>query len=162
MNKEFKEIANKSQEILKEARDKAEDFSKDLSSDSVSLWAELKSKIVEVEETLKNVVSKTETKTDEAILDAELGMMEAKEKILNVEKLVNVFVQEHKNNAAQEIDIVKLRAHLAQMDAEDTWEMMSKKTRHELAEKRAELKLLARDAAEEIKQVSEKIINLYT
>ena len=162
MNKELKEIVKKSQETLKEATDKAENFIKDFSSDSVSLWAELKSKIVDVEETLKDVAAKAETKTDEAIVDSELGMMEAKQDIQKIEKSVHAFVQEHKNNTTQEIDIVKLRAHLAQMDAVDISEEANKKIRHELAQNKADLKLDARKVAEDVHEVSKKIKNLFT
>ena len=162
MDKEFKEIAQKSQEVLKEATDKAEDFVKDFSEDARSLWGELKDKMVDVQKSLENVISKTETKTDEAVVDVELGMMEAKDKVSKIEKSLDAFVQKHKSSNAETIDIAKLRAHLAKMDIEDSWEETSKKIRHELAEKKVETKLLAKEAADEVRQLSDKIKNLFS
>ena len=162
MDKEFKEIAQKSQKALNEATEKMEGLLKDFSKDSLSFWEEIKGKMVDAEVLLKDSASKAETKSDEAVVEAELGMMEAKDKMTKVEKSLSAFMQEHKRSSKQDMDIAKLRAHLAKMDAEDAWEETSKKIRHELAEKKAETKLLAKEASQEVAQLSEKIKNLFS
>jgi ElaB/YqjD/DUF883 family membrane-anchored ribosome-binding protein len=162
MNKEFKDIAEKSQKVLSEATEKAESFIKDLSGDALVFWKELEEKMTDVQSTLKDVAQKVETKTDEAVVDAKLGMMEAKQKITKVEKSLNEFVHEQKHTADQQADIAKLRAHLAKMEAEDAWEETSKKLRHELAQKKVEAEALAKDAADEVVLLSAKIKDLFS
>lgn len=150
MNKEYEafiETAKKSIDVIEE---KVEDMSEDLSEDAKLLWKDLKSYFSKVKE-------KLEETGEEAELQVDLAMMEARDILEDVRDSAEGFLLTISRNTAQEFDLAEIKAHLAKMDLEDKLEAAEKEFWHLYGESKVEAKVMSKKAAEEINDIMLKL-----
>jgi len=144
---EFKETAKKSIDALE---GKIEGMNEDFSDDAKELWEELKTYFAKVKD-------KLEESGEEADVQGDLARMEARDILENVRDSAESFLLTVSKNTAQEFDLSEIKAHLAKMDLEDTLEATKKKFYHLYGESKAETKILAKKAGEEINDMMLKL-----
>jgi predicted Rossmann fold nucleotide-binding protein DprA/Smf involved in DNA uptake len=83
--------------------------------------------------------------------------MEARDVLENVRDSAEGFLHTVSRDAAKELDVAELKAHLAKMDAEDKWEETQKELTHLYGESKVEVEKLARKAGEEINDIMVKL-----
>ena len=83
----------------------------------------LKKNLSNVEEKLDDAYDEFE---DQLKLKGHLSMMEARERIEKLEDVAYEFTTKVASNAQEELDIVKLRAHLLKMESDDLMEEKQK------------------------------------
>lgn len=157
MEKEFKEILEKTSDTIEKLEFKIEEHADDLTDDAMELWGDFKKNFSTVNEQLKTAAKDLEEKSDEAQLQAHLGTMEAHDRINNIKESVEEFTQKVSAKTQSELDTVALRAHLAKMEAEDFWEKKGKKISEDFNESGDKVKELTLEAASEIKAFFEKV-----
>jgi hypothetical protein len=152
MEKEFKELQEKSKKVISEVEEKIEDLAKDLPKEIDEFWTDLKSSFNKIKDELLD---------DEHKEVAQKKALEAKEKLSHIKENTLEFANKLKDDHQADLDIAALRAHLAKMEAEDFLEESRKKISREIQESTHSLEKLALDATKEISeffnQVSEKI-----
>ncbi|AKF24831.1 hypothetical protein YH65_05095 [Sulfurovum lithotrophicum] len=144
---EFIETAKKSIDVLEE---KIEDMSEDFSEDAKLVWKDLKSYFAKVKE-------KLEETGEEAEVQGDLALMEARDILENVRDSAEGFLLTISRNTAQEFDLAEIKAHLAKLDLEDTLEAAEKEFWHLYGESKAEAKIMSKKAGEEINDIMLKL-----
>jgi len=157
MNKELKEILEKSSHAIDKLQDKIEEFTDELVDDTADLWQDLKKNFASTKEKLKDASKNLDQKSEEANLQAHLGAMEAHDRFDNIKKSVDEFAQKISSKTQTELDITALKAHLAKMEAEDFWEKKGKEISREFHESREKVQKLTIEAASEVKDYFEKL-----
>ena len=157
MNKELKDMLEKSSKALEKLQDTVEDLTEDLADDASDLWTDMKKNFSGVNEKLKTATKDLDKKSEEANLQAHLGAMEAHDKISNIKESVEEFTNNVSSKAETTMDTAALRAHLAKMEAEDFWEKKGNTLTNEFNESREKVQKLTVDAVEEIKDYFEKL-----
>lgn len=157
MNKEFKEMLEKSSKAIEKLQDTVEDLTEGLADDASDLWKDMKKNFAGVNEKLKTATKDLDKKSDEANLQAHLGAMEAHDKINNIKDSIEEFTEKISSSAETKLDTAALRAHLAKMEAEDFWEKKGKTISSDFNESSEKVQKLAVDAVEEIKDYFEKL-----
>lgn len=157
MDKEFKEIIAKSKESLEKAEEKIEVLSDDFTEDVSEFWGELKDRFAKVGDKLKDAYREFE---DESELQAALSMMEARDRLEKVKESAENFALHTSKKTKDEFSMAALKAHLAKMDAEDTWEKTQKELSHKYAQSKVEVEKMAKKAGEEINEIFAKLTQL--
>jgi chemotaxis regulatin CheY-phosphate phosphatase CheZ len=152
MEKEFKELQEKSKKAINEIEKKIEEFSGDLPKEIGEFWDDLKVSFTKIKDELLD---------DEHKEKAQEKVLEAKEKLSHIKESTLEFANKFKDEHQAELDIAALRAHLAKMEAEDFIEESRKKISREVQESSHSLEKLALDASKELSEffheISEKI-----
>ncbi len=94
--------------------------------------------------------------------EAHLGAMEALDRIQTARDTVEAFTHEVAAKTQGELDTVKLRAHLAEMEAEDFWENKGKEIADDFNRSSEKAKELSYEAALEVKDYFEKLVEKFT
>lgn len=157
MDKEFKNIIEKSKESLEKAEEKIEGLSGEFAEDVSEFWGELKGRFAKVSDKLKDAYKEFD---DEAELQAHLSMMEARDRLEAVKESAENFAITVSHKTKQEFDMASLRSHLAKMEAEDTWEENKKEISHKYAQSKVEVENMAKKAGEEINEIFAKLTQL--
>ena len=157
MKKELKEIIAKSKKSLKKVEERIEDISEDFTDEVDEFWTDLKKQLSKVEEKLDDAYDDFE---DQIKLKSHQGMMEAKERIKNLEDVVHEFTTKVSSNAQEELDIVKLRAHLLKMEGDDLWEEKQKELTSLYENSKDEAEKLMIKAAKEFNQIVLKLTEI--
>jgi ABC-type transporter Mla subunit MlaD len=162
MNKELKEMLEKSSRALEKLQDTVEDLTENLADDASDLWSDMKKNFSGVNEKLKTATKDLDQKSDEANLQAHLGAMEAHDKIGNIKESIEEFTKNISTTAETKMDTAALQAHLAKMEAEDFWEKKGKTLTNDFHESREKVQKLTVDAVGEIKDYFEKLTEALT
>ncbi len=162
MNKELKEMLEKSSKALEKLQDTVEDLTGDLADDASDLWTDMKKNFSGVNEKLKTATKDLDKKGDEANLQAHLGAMEAHDKISNIKESVEEFTKQVSSSAETKLDTAALRAHLAKMEAEDFWEKKGEEITKDFKDSSEKVQKLTVDAVGEIKDYFEKLTETLT
>jgi len=157
MNKDLRELLEKSSEALEKLQDTVEDAAKNLTTDTNGLWDDIKKNFLGVNEKLKNATKDLDRKSEEANLQAHLGAMEAHDKLSNIKESVDEFTQKVSSKAEETIDTATLRAKLAKMEAEDFWEKKGKTIKADFHQSSEKVQKLTVEAVSEIKDYFEKL-----
>ena len=162
MNKELKEMLEKSSVAIEKLQDTVENLTENLADDATDIWKDMKNNFTSVNEKLKTATKDLDKKGDEANLQAHLGAMEASDKINNIKESVEEFTKNISTSAETKLDTVALRAHLAKMEAENFWEKKGKTLTSDFNESREKIQKLTVDAVGEIKDYFEKLTETLT
>jgi len=162
MDNEFKKKLEAAEEAIDrledKIEDKVEDIAEDLAADAQELWVDIKNSFSGVKGKLKSAATALDQIGDETKMQVHLGTMEAHEKMEGVKDILEDFTQKIANKAHTEIDTVKLRAHLAEMEAEDFMETKGAKIAHDVNESGEKVKDTTIKAAGELKDYFEKLL----
>ncbi len=154
----MKDIVEKSKKALDELEERIEDVAEDMSEEAKEAWNDLKSNFASIGDKLKNSLNLEENKED---LGSKLEMIEAKEKLAKIKKSAEEFTEKVAQKTQEEIDLAALRAHLAKEEAEELWEEKRKTLSREYQEKEYEVKKMAEEAAEEVGEFFENLLNRF-
>lgn len=157
MEKEFKKLISQSKKSLKKIENHIEDLSDDFTEEVKDFWKDLKKHLSNVEEKLDDAYDEFE---DKMKLKGHLGMMEARQRIENLEEVATEFTAKVASNAQEELDIVKLRAHLLKMEGEDLWEEKQKELSAVYEKSKEEAEEMSVKAAKEFNQIVLKLTEL--
>ncbi len=162
MDNEFKkklEAATEAIDRLEDKiEDKVEDITDDLGEDARELWGDIKKNFSGVRGKLKDAATALDQIGDETRMQVHLGTMEAQERMEGVKDALEDFTQKISNKAHTQIDTAKLRAHLAEMEAEDFMETKGAKLAHDLNESGEKVKVASIKAAGEVKDYFDKLL----
>lgn len=122
--------------------------------DAQDAWKAMEPKIKTVENRLEELAQKANAAGDEARLQASLGAAEVKARWPGLERALSQVVADVKRGArdvATEVDIARVKTHLAEMDAADAAQQAARKAQGELKKASSELSAEMEKAAAEIK-----------
>ena len=157
MEKEYKEIIEKSEKSIAEAEKKIETLRSEFSEEASEFWDDLKKHFSQVNDKLKDAYSELE---GESKLQAHLSIMEARDRLEKVKESAENFTMTASNKTKEEFSMASLKAHLAKMEAEDTWEETQKDLSHKYAKSKDEVENLAKKAGKEINEIFVKLTEL--
>ena len=157
MEKEFKKIIAESKRSLKKIEHHLEERSEDFTDEVKEFWDDLKKNLSNVEEKLDDAYDEFE---DQLKLKSHLGMMEARERIEKLEDVAYEFTSKVASNAQEELDIVKLRAHLLKMESDDLMEEKQKELSAVYERSKEEAEELSIKAAKEFNQIVLKLTDI--
>ena len=162
MEKAFKKRLEEAGDAIDKLEDRIEDLAEDFAEDAVDLWADLKKNFAGVKGKLNTALTDLDQMGDESQLQAHLGAMEARDRMQGVRDVVEEFTHKIAKKAQGELDTVKLRAHLTEMEAEDFWEKNGPKITEEFNESSDKAKQLAFEATSEVKDYFENLVEKFT
>lgn len=157
MEKEFKKIITESKRSLKKIEHHLEERSEDFTDEVKEFWVDLKKNLSNIEEKLDDAYDEFE---DQLKLKSHLGMMEARERIEKLEDVAYEFTSKVASNAQEELDIVKLRAHLLKMESDDLMEEKQKELSAVYERSKEEAEELSIKAAKEFNQIVLKLTDI--
>lgn len=157
MENELNEFIKKSKESLEKMEKNVDSLRDSMSNDISAFWGNLKNEFGKINTTLSNASEKL---SDEAKLQGKLGVMEARDHLDTIKETSEEFIQKVTNNASQELDIAKLQAHLAKMDAADLWKEKEPQMTKLYNESKEEFEQLAKNAGKEINDILVKLTDI--
>jgi C4-type Zn-finger protein len=157
MEKELKEIIERSKEALEKIEEKIENAGEAFSEDAKGYWKGLKGYLESIGDQLKSAY---ESREGEAELQAHLFMMEAKEKLASLQDDVALLIDKTAGKSSQELDILALKAHLAKLEGEALLEEKEKAFRDLYGKSKIEAEKLAQKAGREINDIFVKLTEI--
>jgi hypothetical protein len=157
MEKELKILIEQSKEALAKAEDKIETLSKEFPDDAVAFWGDMKKHFSGIQEKLSETYTELEGNAE---LKADLGMMEAREKLSTIQDTLDTFLHQASKNTSTKFDIAALKAHLAKKESEDLWEEKQKKLSHLYGKSKVEVEKLANKAGKEFNDIFLKLTDM--
>ena len=157
MEKELKSLVEQSKEALAKAEDKIETLSKEFPDEAAEFWGDMKKHFSSIQEKLTNTYNETEGNAE---LKANLGMMEAREKLSTIQDTLGTFLDQASKNTSTEFDIAALKAHLAKKEGEDLWEEKQKELSKLYSTSKGEVEKLAQKAGKEFNDMFLKLTDL--
>ncbi len=157
MEKDFKEAVDKSKKAMASLEKQVEELASDFGDSANEVWADLKKSLTKIGAKLDNASSDIEKKEDDAILQAHLGAMEARENMKEVKESIEDFTTKVMDSAQVGLDTAVVKAHLAKMEAEDYWEKEGKGIKEEFSNSKEKVSKLALEAMDEISEFFETL-----
>lgn len=154
MEKELNEYIKKSKESLEKVEKNVESFRESMGHDMSEFWGKLKGEFGQINKTLSGASEKLQ---NEAKLQGKLSVMEAREQLEKIKDTSEEFIKKVTDNTAQELDIAKLHAHLAKMEAADQWKEKESQLTSLYQDSKEEFEKLAKKAGKEINEILLKL-----
>lgn len=152
MDDKLKDVIKRSLKELDELEDKLEDWVDDLPDDTDEIRASLKGMMRKMHVKLTESVGHGGKLSDEAELQAHLGLMEARDKLDTSKDLVDNYLESATEKSKKLMEQMELKSKLAQMEAEDFWEERGPQFKAEFKESSDTMLKAAGSAAEEIQK----------
>lgn len=160
MESKIKDTISRSIDELKNLEDRLDDLLDELPDDvedvSDSVRRTLKSTLQTIgnklDGSMSQVVESGERLSEEAELQAHLGLMEAQDKLASSKKVFEHYLNDAEDSSRTLLDELELKAHLARMEATDFWEERGPELSDEFAKSAEKMAKVAGSAAEEIQQ----------
>ncbi|TQV63426.1 MAG: hypothetical protein FNT15_03765 [Sulfurovum sp.] len=162
MQNTFKETIEKSKEAIKSVQDKIEDTTSELKEDTTETIEKVKSTFAKLSAKLKENFEDFESKSDEAKLQANLSMMEARDKLVSLRDDLDNFSSKIISHGQTAIDTTMLKAHLAKLESEDFWSENREKLTKEFENSKESVEKLALEASTEVKEFFDKFTTLFS
>lgn len=162
MEKDFKESIKKSKEAMKGLEKKVEGMAGDLSENVADLWTSLQKNLDQINSKLEGSYKDWEKEGDEAKLQANLGAMEANDKMKEIKESLEEFADKVSKNAQAGLDTVAVKANLAKKEAEALWEEKSPGIKKDFEESKEKVSKIAVDAVDEITSFFNKLTDNFT
>ncbi len=157
MEKEFKESLEKSKVAAKNLEKKVTEVAGEFSESAGEFWKDLEVKFEKVNVKLMGSYEDIEKASDEAKLNANLGVMEANDKLKEIKESLEGFTDKISKNAHESFDVVSEKALLAKKEAESLWDEKSPMIREELAKSKEKVSALSIEAINEITKFYDKM-----
>jgi len=157
MEKELKILVEQSKEALEKAENKIETLSKEFPDEAAAFWSDIKKYLSDIQNKLSETYNEIEGNAE---LQANLGMMEAREKLAVIQDTLDTFLYQASKNTEAEFDIAALRAHLAKKESEDLWEEKQKELSHLYGKSKVEVEKLAQKAGKEFNEIFLKLTDM--
>jgi len=159
MEKDFKESIEKSKEAVKGLEQKVDEVSGDLSENVAELWKSFQAKLDQINTKLEGSYKDWEQEGDEAKLQANLGAMEANDKMQEIKESLEEFADKVSQNAQAGLDTVAVKANLAKKEAEALWEEKAPEIQKEFEESKEKVSKMAVEAIDEITSFFNNVID---
>lgn len=147
MDSKIREAIDRSLEELKSIQDKVDDFIDDIPDDTHEIKKVAKSTLKNINDLLNKAVEEAGNKAEEAQLQANLGVMEAREKLEASKIVLDDYIARSSEESKKLLDEVELKQHLAMMEAKDFWETRGAKMAEEFKESAFTMQSIAEKAA---------------
>ena len=157
MENELKSLVEQSKEALKKAEDKIETLSKEFPDEAAEFWGDMKKHLSGIQDKLTDTYNEAEGNAE---LKANLGMMEAREKLSTIQDTLGTFLDQASKNTSTEFDIAALKAHLAKKEGEDLWEEKQKELSKLYNTSKGEVEKLAQKAGKEFNDMFLKLTDM--
>jgi len=157
METQFKESIKKSKVALENFEKKAEEVVSNVGENASELWSGLKDYLHEINGKLDSSYKDLETKGDEAKLQANLGVMEAKDKMDEVKSTLEEFTNKVSKNAHDGFENLNEKSLELKRDATALWDEKSPLIREEFEKSKESVTKMATEAVDEITKFYEKM-----
>ncbi|MEA3419986.1 MAG: hypothetical protein U9Q90_11380 [Campylobacterota bacterium] len=157
MEKELKEIIEKSKKAVDESGEKIEELSEDFGEEAGKFWADLKKSFADVSAKLSDAYDDLDLEDKVDDLKANLNVIEARDKLDKIKVAAEEFAQKASEKGQEGLDVAALKAHLAKMESEDLWEEKQKELTHQYHVSKTDVQKLAQRSGEEIKEIFDKL-----
>ncbi|HEO97944.1 MAG: hypothetical protein JW682_06790 [Campylobacterales bacterium] len=157
MEKELNEYIKKSKESLEKVEKNVESLRESMGHEMSEFWEKLKGEFGQINKTLSGASEKLQS---DAKLQGKLGVMKAREHLEKIKDTSEEFIKKVTDKTAQELDIAKLHAHLAKMDAADQWKGKESQMTSLYQDSKEEFEKLAKKAGEEINEILLKLSDI--
>lgn len=147
--KELKNLEDRFDDILDDLPDDVEEISDDVRATLKTTLKKIGSKL---DDSMSQVKDSGERLSDEAELQAHLGLMEAQDKLQSSRKVFEHYLQNTEDTSKTLLDELELKAHLAKMEAEDFWKERGPELSDEFSKSTDAMVKIASTAADEIQQ----------
>ena len=107
MENELKSLVEQSKEALKKAEDKIETLSKEFPDEAAEFWGDMKKHLAGIQDKLTDTYNEAEGNAE---LKANLGMMEAREKLSTIQDTLGTFLDQASKNTSTEFDIASTQS----------------------------------------------------
>ncbi len=155
MDDKIKDTIKRSLNELDDLDDKLENWIDDLPDDTDELRASMKNAIKKMHSKLTESVGHGGKLSDEAELQAHLGLMEARDKLDSSKEVVDNYLESATEQSKTLMGQIELKSKLAKMEAEDFWEERGPAIKEEFKQSSEAMLKVAGTAADEIqKQLS--------
>jgi len=155
LDDKIKDTIKRSIKELDELGSKFDHWVDDLPDDTVELRATMKSAMQKMHSTLTDAVGQGGKLSEEAELQAHLGLMEARDKLDASKDVVDNYLESAAEQSKTLMDQVELKSKLAKMEAEDFWDERGPAIKAEFKESSESMLKVAEATADEIqKQLS--------
>lgn len=155
MDDKLKNAIKRSLKELDDLEDKLEDWVDDLPDDTDEIRASMKNAMKKMHAKLTESVGHGGKLSDEAELQAHLGLMEARDKLDASKDVVDNYLESATEKSVTLMEQIQLKSKLAQMEAEDFWEERGPKLQEEFKQSSETMLKVAESTADEIqKQLS--------
>ena len=146
MDEKIKEAIDKSLKELESIQAKVEKFVDDLPEDTHNIKTTAKKTLAQIYTLLNKATDQAGKQTEEAHLQAHLGVKEAEEKLKASKDVVDDYLARTGENTKRLLDEVQLKQKLAMMEARDFWEERGSKMADEFKESTANLQSVTEKA----------------
>ena len=155
MDDKIKDTIKRSLKELDDLDDKLENWIDDLPDDTDELRASMKNAMKKMHSKLTESVGHGGKLSDEAELQAHLGLMEARDKLDTSKEVVDNYLESATEKSKTLMGQIELKSKLAKMDAEDFWEERGPAIKEEFKQSSESMLKVAESTADEIqKQLS--------
>ncbi|MDM5271891.1 hypothetical protein PGH07_06850 [Sulfurovum sp. zt1-1] len=165
--KELNEFIKKSKESLEKVEKNVESYRESMNQDISGFWGNLKNEFGQINTKLSDAGQKLSdagqqlSDTSQKLqLQGTLGLMEARDQLERIKGTSEEFIKKVTTNTTQDLDIAKLHAHLAQMDAADLWKEKESQMTSLYNESKVEFEKLAKKAGKEINDILLKLTDI--
>jgi DNA anti-recombination protein RmuC len=162
MEKEFKEKVEQSKEAVASLEKKVSEMTGELSENVSELWGSLQKSLDKINTKLEGSYQDFEKEGDEAKLQANLGVMEANDKMKEIKESLEEFVDKVSKSAQSGLDTVAVKANLVQKEAESLWNEKSPVIKKEFEESKEKVSKVAAEALDEITSFFNKVTANFT
>jgi len=162
MDDKIKDTIKRSLKELDELEDKFEGWIDDLPDDTDELRSSVKSAMKKMHAKLTDSVGHGGKLSEEAELQAALGLMEARDKLDASKEVLDNYLECATEKSKTLMDQVELKSKLAKMEAEDFWEERGPAIKEEFKQSSESMLKVAESTADEIQKQLSKWNSLLT
>lgn len=152
MEDKIKNVIKRSLKELDDLEDKLEDWVDDLPDDTDEIRAGMKKAMKSMHTKLTESVGHGGKLSDEAELQAHLGLMEARDKLDTSKDVVDNYLESAAEKSKTLMGEVELKSKLAKMEAEDFWEERGPQLKEDFKQSSESMLKVAESAADEIQK----------
>lgn len=152
MDDKLKSAIKRSMNELEKLEDKLEDWADDLPDDTDELRASMKNVMAKMRGKLSESIGHGGKLSEEAELQAHLGLMEARDKLAISKDVVDNYLESATEKSQTLMGEVELKAKLAKMEAEDFWEERGPQMKEEFKKSSATMMKMAESTADEMQK----------
>ena len=150
MDGRIKDAIDKSLKELESIQGKVDKFIDDLPDDTHDIKTTAKKTLSQINTLLNKAVEQAGSQTEEAQLQAHLGVKEAQEKLQASKLVVDDYLERTGENSKRLLDEMQLKQQLAMMEARDFWEERGSKMAEEFKESAVSMQTMAERAVDEL------------
>jgi len=146
MKNDTKKTVKKAINSIDDIDDVFEDLIENLPETSKHLHKRSRVVLKKIQDRLEKSLKDADAIADEAQLQANLGLMEARDRLEASRPVMEDFIEKAGDRSKQLLDEAQLQAHLAAMEAEDYWERDGREVARQFADSSDEMIRVASEA----------------